>query len=403
MHCLSSVLAVLPCVFVSLCRRVCPCKAFAAPSTSVRVFDNVFSSDACRLINELSIEHSERAGNCDGSSIFYREEGNTLTPLENAIDSVLAALGDTSDVVEYWSRENYMNIDAHADIDEGGVLEDGERIRCPKRGHILYLSVGKDVRGPTFIFPDKLVGWGYEDSSSSICRSSGEGQMEVEMVTVPVVEGRIVRFDGRAMHAVPKPADRWLLNEDDERLLPEKENDAFGAVDYGDDWDFWEEPNGGEGITSQDATEDVKSDRRSVLLFNTWQHGPAFVDEDPAIHMPSGIELSEKDGSVSGSGAGNAIILSEWEKQFGKSAAKVHCNKHNQWKDVPIFNVDTDDSSAVTGSTEHVRVNLMGNRQRRCYPKTSAMLSMSRCSVDTLKNATIEARTPKKFTLTEKM
>mmetsp|Transcript_9359 Transcript_9359/g.19127 ORF Transcript_9359/g.19127 Transcript_9359/m.19127 type:complete len:402 (-) Transcript_9359:140-1345(-) len=390
----------LLCVFVALPYRIGTCNAFGVSSTTststpVRVFDNVFSSDACRLINQLSIEHSDRAGNCDGSSIFYREEGNVLTPLESAIDSALTALGDTSDVVEYWSRENYMNIDAHADIDEGGLLDDGERIRCPIQGHILYLVVGKEVRGPTFIFPDKLVGWGCDDTSHlGRASSSINDQREVEMVTVPAVEGRVVRFDGRAIHAVPKPADRWLLSKNDERLLREKDNDAFGANNDGGG-DFWEEEEGNcEASNGRDETEDYSSDRRSVLLFNTWKYGPAFVDEDPAIHMPLGIELSGCDG------VGDAVdLVSKWEKEFGKSSERVQCNPKHQWKDVSIINADTNDPSSDTGR-EKVRVSLMGNKRRRCHPNTSAKLSLHHCA-NRLRSATREAVVPTSFTLKE--
>lgn len=43
-------------------------------------------------------------------------------------------------MVEYWSRGQYINLDAHADIDENTLKEEGV-LRCPKHGHVLYLQI----------------------------------------------------------------------------------------------------------------------------------------------------------------------------------------------------------------------------------------------------------------------
>jgi hypothetical protein len=95
----------------------------------------------------LTIEHGARSS--DGSSIFVRYphhhhhsststtsfqhpsqiNSNTVkqqyTPLEAAIDSLLTSINDTSPIVEYWSRKNYINMDAHADIDEDYLKDEG--------------------------------------------------------------------------------------------------------------------------------------------------------------------------------------------------------------------------------------------------------------------------------------
>ena len=59
-------------------------------------------------------------------------------------------------IVEYWLRDN---IDAHADIDETKLEDDGN-ILCSDWGHVLYLVVEKNaegesddqLRGPTCVF-----------------------------------------------------------------------------------------------------------------------------------------------------------------------------------------------------------------------------------------------------------
>lgn len=88
---------------------------------------------------------------------------------------------------------------------------------------MLYLQVGRHVRGPTVLWNvtkgGELVG---KDAST-------------EMITVPAVPGRLLRFQGNALHSVPRPAEvYWTLEGDDE-------------APYRQD-----------------------SDQRSVLLFNLW-------------------------------------------------------------------------------------------------------------------------------------
>jgi hypothetical protein len=299
----------------------------------------------------LSKEHSDRASDCDGSSIFYRHEGNSLSPLEKAIDSVLTSVGDVSNIVEYWSREHYINIDTHADVDEKRLLHES-RILCPKQGHILYLSVDTNLLGPTFIFPNKLEGWGTERSTKTKI---------IEMITVPALQGRLVRFNGRAMHAVPKPVDRWLLSDVDEKLLREKENDE--AQRFTDN------------KKSKDSID--HKDLRHVLLFNTWDYGPAYVDEDPAF-----------------SGDGNDLI-SQWQSKYGKCAEKIVCNDLSNWSEAMITDAEIDDD--YINEYDTIRINLMGSKKRRCHLKPYTKLSG--VSIDTIRAAITEPERPSRVLL----
>lgn len=338
--------------------------ASSSNKLDVQVYDNVFSPEACDVINDLAIDHSFRSTNSDGSSIFNRppDDGVKLTPLELAIDSTLTALNDTSRVVEYWSREEYLNIDAHADIDEG-ALEDEGQIRCPKKGHVLYLQVDEGVRGPTFVF-DKMEGWNRKESEES-----DEG--DTEMVTVPCVPGRILRFDGRAMHAVPRPFDRYLLSDKEEKILRADEEDEFYDDDYEED-DFFDDNDDSEDDYDQ-YLEDDDDELRSVLLFNTWSDGPPprFVDADfTSGAMPLGIEIETDDDTNPIVSNGGDNIAAD-EEHGGNCDTSMLCNSIHEWERVAIIpcsdGAKWDDNDGTQAS-----VNLMGNKQRRCYPKRRA-------------------------------
>ncbi|KAL7496543.1 hypothetical protein ACHAWT_005008 [Skeletonema menzelii] len=112
-------------------------------SFSVSVYDNVIAPSTCQTLHKLTLEHTRRSH--DGSSLFYRgpkihSGQQKLTPIENALDSILRQLNDTSPMVEYWSRSQYINLDAHADIDENTLKDEGV-LRCPRHGHVLYLQI----------------------------------------------------------------------------------------------------------------------------------------------------------------------------------------------------------------------------------------------------------------------
>ena len=51
------------------------------------------------------------------------EGGNILTPIEHALDSFLSAIGDDNPIVEYWSRQEYLNLEVHSDLDEAEFEE----------------------------------------------------------------------------------------------------------------------------------------------------------------------------------------------------------------------------------------------------------------------------------------
>ena len=332
----------------------------------VHVFDNVFSSSACDLLHCLAQEHNDRT-NGGGGSIFKRPSTqgddhnhkaalSRLSPMEQAIHSCLLELGDSTDcVVEYWSRQEHNNMDTHADIDEA-MLQDDEKLRCPMMGHVLYLKVDDDVQGPTCVFPQQNFGW----------ESKNNNNNNTDMVIVPAVQGRVSRFPGSAMHAVPKPANRWLHSPSEQKKF-DKEDDLFDDYDYDDD----------------DDTEDESE--RSVLLFNTWprdERPPRGVDPDYATGvLPDGIEIDDDDDNDQEDSITTAAATdnefdwtSNWSEEYGKDGEKVLCNQREQWTNVVINNLNKVNDD---GGKKSIHVSLMGNKKRRLYPKRFVKLSCS--------------------------
>jgi hypothetical protein len=100
------------------------------------------------------------------------------------------------------------------------------------------------VKGPTCIFPGRQSGG---DLLRPIQEEDDTKRSSVELITVPCVPGRLLRFQGDYLHAVPRPTDLWLLKfvQGSSEFTPEE------------DWG------------------------RSVVLFNTWgDEPPQDVPED---------------------------------------------------------------------------------------------------------------------------
>ncbi len=95
------------------------------------------------MSHELTLESVWQS--CNGSFVFHRSGNGTelekkLTPIDSTIDWILTSLNDTSLIVEYWSRRDYINMDAHADIDEDTLKDEGV-LRCPRNSHVLYMQI----------------------------------------------------------------------------------------------------------------------------------------------------------------------------------------------------------------------------------------------------------------------
>ena len=145
-----------------------PLSPLSSPSGTINVYDNVLPKSTCTTLHEAA----SRAGL--GHKVFKRPlTDRTNRPvIEQALDSILSKLGDedinddNEQYVEYWTRQEWRHIEAHADVDEhlakeqDGEIAKGNRgvdddfsFRYPDNGHVLYLKIGTEVRGPTCIFP----------------------------------------------------------------------------------------------------------------------------------------------------------------------------------------------------------------------------------------------------------
>ena len=337
------------------------------------VYDNVISSDACDLLHELAIDHSYRATNSDGSSIFRLD--NPITPLEHSICSILSEITSHNNInnhpndcyVEYWSRQEYLNLDTHADIDEEDFVEQ-TLLRCPDFGHVLYLQVCNDVCCPTIVFPTKLMGW----NSDSVDNDNGT----IDMVTIPAVQGRLLRFDGRAMHAVPKPANRWLMSEKDEITLQKQEDEEDYSIDIDDEI------------------------LRSVILFNTWSIPPRGVDADPdTAILPSGISYADEE-EVDDEEELLRQKISNWELEFGPDFSDILCESKSQWTMRQFRKESSSSKDHLNIENCNVRVKLMGVESRRKY-KGKVVQVASTTSKSDIETALCQPSNPSKIKLKE--
>ena len=367
----------------------------SALSTTVEIWDDVWTPVQCQQLHQQAVEHNARIQ--DDSLVFVYTPGMTipqkdddrddnnhpdtssayssLSPLEFAIASILDQLRMQHNddeplssaehdivVVEYWCRQDYLDLQVHSDIDEEcfqqtvstsstknkmSHREDKNNnhqttrsdvdpssmtsnLRYPQFGHVLYLLAAEDLAavGPTCIFPTKLGGWdtmmspthSREESdgrrlvhdetvlslgvdrddpkeAEELTRTtaagvstltSSEGRKGVPMIMVPFVPGRLVRFQGSAMHGVPKPLHKWFLSKDEQEELEwrdeeeEEEDDDFDKISH----------------------DPSRRNLRSVILFNLWnQTGPMGVPTraregervETMPEIPEGIVLSERD------------------------------------------------------------------------------------------------------------
>jgi len=278
------------------------------------VFDSAFSPKACH--------HLHTAASLGGlgdecHTLFHRAELSPRTPLETGLDSVLRELGDDAPFVEYWWRDEWEHVEAHADVDEY-LFERDETFRYPRNAHVLYLCVRGGVRGPTCV-------WERGDSE--------EDDPFGPMTVVPACEGRLLRFDGALMHAVPRPVDIWTKPHG-VRAPPKK----------------------------------VDNPVRSVLLFNTWTQPPLNVDDEPATDpMESADEMAAEYG-----GAAVEELLAIM------SAPEVECEPAGQWARVPVAREEAEEEPSS------LRLSLLGGPTRRGHPERKIELATGGGLLDAL-------------------
>eukprot|EP00977_Amphora_coffeiformis_P027979 scaffold34676_cov176-Amphora_coffeaeformis.AAC.8 len=215
-----------------------------ATSSKIHVWDNVMDNPARAVVHQVAADKGL------GHTLMIRKN-QPRTALESALKNILQELNDTSPYVEYWCRQEWRHIEAHADVDEyRAKTNPGDDFEYPTHGHVLYLQIGPKVRGPTCLFPD--------------CTSGGDlVRGDLSVLTVPAVSGRLLRFPGHWLHAVPRPTDLWMLPF------------VKGSPDFSEDF------------------------LRSVVLFNTWNEAPPMqvlpLEDDDESSCSSGQQSQDKD------------------------------------------------------------------------------------------------------------
>ena len=130
--------------------------AISLLSTTPRVFDSVFAPAAIRTLVAAGCDRSHSF-----TTVLDREVSRSgRTVLERALTAVLDELGDESRYVEYWWRGGHRRMDSHRDVDEAlcrSRSHAGTAVgvqRCPQSGHVLYLELAEELRGPTCVWEE---------------------------------------------------------------------------------------------------------------------------------------------------------------------------------------------------------------------------------------------------------
>lgn len=220
---------------------------------SIMVHDGVIGQSACNTLDS----HLKVGGL--GHTVFFRDLP-PKTVVESLINSLLASANDISPIVEYWWRDEWLNLELHRDLDERLASQNGP-VRYPDYAHVLYLSVGEQARGPTILLRDSI-------------ESDKKGFFD-EISIVPAVAGRLLRFPGNMMHAVPRPSLAYL-------------DPAEGGTNV----ELW---------TRRRPTDENDPEcsifRRSVLLFNTWTDAPS-TEEPCEASSTSASTVDLREGSL---------------------------------------------------------------------------------------------------------
>ena len=322
------------------------------------VWDSVIGAEQQRALHgyasKVGLEHkcfSRPLQNSDGNNIIER----TLDAILTEIESNSGNKQEKKQYVEYWTRQEWRHIEAHSDVDENlaklhdqnpssvdteeleakfsSTYSDTHGFRFPSNGHVLYLQVGSEVLGPTCVFPGRSSGGDLLGKACNIDDQQGN-EDGIRLITVPAVEGRLLRFDGRDLHAVPRPHDLWMLPF------------VKGSAEY--------EP------------EEVWG--RSVILFNIWPG-----EEDPPLNVP----LDKQEGG-----------------DDEETSATELCNTFLEWQQVDIVqNTQAEAPDTQEEQNQNVKVWLLGNERRRKYQmRTANLLAPEHGRRDRLRRALSESK-----------
>ena len=293
----------------------------------VGIWDGVLASSTCTYLHTAA--SLGQLGDLQHTVFSRQDPSAPRNCLEHALDSILAELDDSSSHVEYWWRETWEHVEAHADLDEV-LFESRSVARYPSRAHVLYLNIGAAVRAPTCVWEASTL----RDSKLEEDRHADFGAMTV----VPARSGRLLRFHGDMMHAVPKPTHAWLPTL--HGSMPKRKKAP--------------------------AAELV----RSVLLFNTWDEAPEGVGPAPSTDPRAVIEQLARDFSSPKIEALVKVMAVPDER----------CQPASEWTPV----VPRELPCASGGNAVPMSVALLGTRARRQHEGPSLQMAAPEGLLDAL-------------------
>ena len=287
---------------------------FSESLPSVAVYDGVFSASALSMLaSDMESSMTWRASVDAPAGIYRRGEGPTNTQ-EHAIESLLVAMGDVATrEVEFWSRDEWLGMEAHRDVDEEAACRNGE-LRMPSRVIIVYGECEAGLRAPTVLWGDNHI-CDDGDAASGTARvadgnDGGEGGL---LVVIPAVPGRVLSFSGSLLHAVPKPAIEWL----------------------GSGWRGDGDAVGQEVIEEEE--EEEASSQRPVFILNCWpDHAPIAEDEDGGDEEDSEYRALLKQARRGAVAEEEEVVEGEFEDKDDSTAAASCCAPRHDWSYVAV-------------------------------------------------------------------
>ena len=217
--------------------------------------------------------------------------------------------GEACDEVEYWGREAWRPVCAHADIDERCARERGE-LRFPAAVLVVYVQVEPGLRAPTVLWAELPGG------APVLC-------------AVPAVPGRLLRFDGEMLHAVPQPLTQHLTAAAAEAEI-QAEAEAGAAATAG-----------AEAAAAVEA--DGAGAERRVLLINCWDQAPddnAPTAAAPAAAAPTAAVAafaSSPVPSVSAAGMNaTTAVASAADATDAAGSVRTRCEPRSSWRPLAV-------------------------------------------------------------------
>ena len=288
-------------------------------SDSVNVFDNVIDANSCNTLsasllnyavhNRDVVEYSTplsipfRVFNrCDVQS--SNSHNDCFKTIEFVIDSILTALQDDSQYVEYWWRGHWSNHVLHRDVDELLSMKYDTQ-RFPRNAHVLYLN-----------FEEMLA----NESGGHTVVLEDSGNPKRNLFIVPPLPGRLLRFEGRLLHGVPRPALEYFLHDQSKESVEIAVDTILNSINRNS-------INSCLNISQMSFSCDFSLPIfRSVILFNTWP--------DKAPDVACGQVSDNENLRPLTSSVLTINPFNEWKKRHFQSNGKIAIDEK------PLGNMD---------------------------------------------------------------